>query len=92
MVTAIVLINVEHGHFDRIAQQMVALDGITEEGVMDAVHELSRKKTIIIIAHRLTTVRDCDDICLLDHGSIVRRGSYDDLRRESTWFRAAVGD
>lgn len=68
-----------------------ALDGITEEGVMDAVHELSKKKTIIIIAHRLTTVRDCDVICLLDHGRIVMRGSYDDLKRDSTWFRAAVG-
>lgn len=68
-----------------------ALDGITEESVMDAVHELSKKKTIIIIAHRLTTVRDCDVICLLEQGRIVMRGSYDDLKRESLWFRSAAG-
>ena len=68
-----------------------ALDGITEESVMDAVHELSRKKTIIIIAHRLTTVRDCDVICLLDHGQVVMSGSYDELKRESLWFRSAAG-
>ncbi|MCL4779097.1 MAG: ABC transporter ATP-binding protein/permease [Gammaproteobacteria bacterium] len=68
-----------------------ALDGITEESVMDAVHELSKKKTIIIIAHRLTTVRDCDVICLLEHGRIAMRGSYEDLKRDSPWFRSAAG-
>jgi ABC-type multidrug transport system fused ATPase/permease subunit len=68
-----------------------ALDGITEEGVMDAVQELSRKKTLIIIAHRLTTVRDCDVIYLLDHGKVAMRGSYDELKRESLWFRSAAG-
>ncbi len=40
MVTAIVLINVEHGHFDRIAQQMVALEGITEVYSVAGPHDL----------------------------------------------------
>ena len=69
-----------------------ALDGITEENVMDAVRTLSRKKTIILIAHRLTTVRECDVIYLLDHGSIIASGRYEDLKRESKWFRAAAGN
>lgn len=68
-----------------------ALDGITEENVMDAVRNLSRKKTIILIAHRLTTVKDCDSIYLLDHGSVVAYGSYEQLKRESKWFRMAAG-
>lgn len=67
-----------------------ALDGITEESVMDAVHNLSRKKTIILIAHRLTTVRECDVIYQLEHGSVVASGTYDDLMRDSSWFRAAA--
>jgi ABC-type multidrug transport system fused ATPase/permease subunit len=68
-----------------------ALDGITEESVMDALHSLSRKKTIIVIAHRLTTVRECDAIYLLEKGRIVAQGTYPDLMRESAWFRKAAG-
>jgi ABC-type multidrug transport system fused ATPase/permease subunit len=69
-----------------------ALDGITEESVMDALHSLSRKKTIIVIAHRLTTVRECDAIYLLEKGRIVAQGTYPDLMRDSAWFRAASGE
>lgn len=68
-----------------------ALDGITEEYVMDAVRKLSRKKTIILIAHRLSTVKECDIIYQLDHGRILARGTYEELMRESGWFRAAAG-
>jgi ABC-type multidrug transport system fused ATPase/permease subunit len=69
-----------------------ALDGITEETVMEALHSLSRKKTVIVIAHRLTTVRECDVIYLLERGQIVAQGSYHELMRESAWFRAAAGE
>ena len=69
-----------------------ALDGITEESVMDALRSLSRRKTIIVIAHRLTTVRECDVIYLLESGAIVAKGSYLELLRESAWFRAAAGE
>jgi ATP-binding cassette, subfamily B, bacterial PglK len=68
-----------------------ALDGITEESVMDAVRTLLKKKTIIMIAHRLTTVKECDVIYQLDHGSILAKGSYDQLMAESRWFRSAAG-
>jgi ABC-type multidrug transport system fused ATPase/permease subunit len=67
-----------------------ALDGVTEESVMDAVHQLAGKKTIIMIAHRLTTVRTCDVIYQLDGGVVVASGSYDDLMRDSSWFRSAA--
>jgi ABC-type multidrug transport system fused ATPase/permease subunit len=69
-----------------------ALDGITEETVMEALHSLSRKKTVIVIAHRLSTVRECDVIYLLERGTIIAQGSYHDLMRESAWFRAAAGE
>jgi ABC-type multidrug transport system fused ATPase/permease subunit len=67
-----------------------ALDGITELAVMDAVYNLGRHKTIIMIAHRLSTVRGCDRIHLLENGSIVAAGTYDELLATSEVFRAMV--
>jgi ABC-type multidrug transport system fused ATPase/permease subunit len=69
-----------------------ALDGITEEAVMRAVRNLSKSKTIILIAHRLSTVRECDVIYQLDRGTVAARGTYDDLMNDSSWFRdSALG-
>ena len=65
-----------------------ALDNITEHAVMEAVHNLASRKTIIIIAHRLSTVRSCDCIYMLEQGRLVASGSYDDLFDQSESFRA----
>jgi ABC-type multidrug transport system fused ATPase/permease subunit len=56
-----------------------ALDNITEKAVMESVHHIARRKTIIIIAHRLTTVENCDAIYLMEHGRIRASGSYQAL-------------
>ncbi|MDR5891927.1 ABC transporter ATP-binding protein [Halomonas mongoliensis] len=67
-----------------------ALDGITEKLVMDAIHDFSGKKTIIMIAHRLATVRQCDAIYMMEAGRIVDHGTYDELvERNSTFQRMA---
>ncbi|HUV92090.1 MAG TPA: ATP-binding cassette domain-containing protein [Anaerolineales bacterium] len=65
-----------------------ALDSVTEEAVMDAIHNLAHTKTIIIIAHRITTVKECDVICMLEKGRIVASGRYDELLRDNSRFRA----
>lgn len=65
-----------------------ALDGLTEEAVMEAVRALSRHKTIILIAHRLTTVQECDIIYQLGDGAVVASGTYDELVQGSEWFRS----
>ncbi len=67
-----------------------ALDGITEEAVMDALRTLSGQKTVIMIAHRLTTVKECDVIYLMEHGRIAGQGTYDELMGSSSWFQAAA--
>ena len=67
-----------------------ALDGVTEERVMSSIRALAGKKTILIIAHRLTTVKDCDVIYLLKDGRIIEAGNFEQLRSVSTWFRAAA--
>jgi ABC-type multidrug transport system fused ATPase/permease subunit len=68
-----------------------ALDNLTERAVMDAVHNLGSAKTIVMIAHRLSTVRDCDIIFMLEHGHVVAQGSYDDLIETNRQFRALAG-
>jgi ABC-type multidrug transport system fused ATPase/permease subunit len=63
-----------------------ALDNLTERAVMDAVHNLGRKKTIIMIAHRLTTIRNCDRIFLMEKGKVSAEGTYDELIADSEAF------
>ncbi|MFP4285662.1 MAG: ABC transporter ATP-binding protein [Desulfovermiculus sp.] len=71
-----------------------ALDNLTEKAVMRAVHNLGKEKTVIMIAHRLSTVEKCDQIFLLEHGRLVTQGTYDQLLNSSTEFQrmAAVNE
>ncbi|XKE44008.1 ABC transporter ATP-binding protein/permease [Halomonas organivorans] len=64
-----------------------ALDGITEKNVMDAIHDFSGKKTIVMVAHRLATVRRCDKIYFIDNGHVVDSGSYDELVNNNVVFQ-----
>jgi len=64
-----------------------ALDGITEKLIMDAIHDFSGKKTIIMIAHRLATVRQCDSIYLLEKGKVSDQGTYDELASRNLIFQ-----
>lgn len=64
-----------------------SLDGITENAVMQAIDRLSRDKTIIIVAHRLSTVRNCDRIYLFEQGEIVADGTYEQLMQKNERFR-----
>ena len=63
------------------------MDNQTEKAVMDAVHNLSKKITIIIIAHRLTTLKKCHNIFVLKDGQILEEGKYDDLLKNSKVFK-----
>lgn len=64
-----------------------ALDGATEDGVMQAIGDLTGQKTIVLIAHRLSTVEDCDCIFLLEDGVVKDHGTYRQLIAESHSFR-----
>ncbi|MCI5114359.1 MAG: ABC transporter ATP-binding protein, partial [Candidatus Electrothrix sp. AX1] len=48
---------------------------------------LSRKKTIILIAHRLSTVKKCNQIYLLKHGRLLAQGTYSELQAKSQEFK-----
>ncbi|MDC0521924.1 ABC transporter ATP-binding protein/permease [Candidatus Pelagibacter sp.] len=56
-----------------------ALDNLTESFVMDAIEKISQNKTIIIIAHRLSTLKKCDKIFLMNKGEIVNQGTYEKI-------------
>jgi ABC-type multidrug transport system fused ATPase/permease subunit len=65
-----------------------ALDNLTEKAVMEAVQALGRQKTVILVAHRLSTVRRCDNIFFLDGGRVGDVGRYEDLVTANERFRA----
>ena len=56
-----------------------ALDNLTESAVMKEIHKIGNKKTVILIAHRLTTLKECDIIFLLKNGKLEAQGTYDEL-------------
>ena len=64
-----------------------SLDGITENAIMEAIQNLSHKKTIIIIAHRLSTLIECDIIHMLANGKIIDSGTYTQLIKNNKEFR-----
>ena len=67
-----------------------ALDSITEKVVMDAIRLMSHKLTIIMIAHRLNTVKNCDVIHYIDQGRIVSSGTYSELSESCQYFQKMV--
>jgi ATP-binding cassette, subfamily B, bacterial PglK len=67
-----------------------ALDNATEEAVMDAIELLDRDLTILLIAHRLSTVRRCDSIVELGGGRVVAQGTYEHLFESSPSFQKMV--
>jgi ATP-binding cassette, subfamily B, bacterial PglK len=64
-----------------------ALDARGEEQIERTLQELKGRKTIILVTHRLACLRACDVIFEMDHGKIIGRGTYQDLRRASALFR-----
>ena len=65
-----------------------ALDNATEHSVMDAIEGLGRDLTILLIAHRLTTVQRCDIIVEMEHGRVVSQGVYEQLLESSLSFKS----
>ena len=64
-----------------------SLDGITEKMIMESIINLTGQKTIIIIAHRLKTVKKCDQIFFMDQGKVIDQGSYDKLLETNDRFK-----
>ena len=64
-----------------------ALDNITEKTIMDSINNLENNITIVLIAHRLNTIKKCDKIFLLDKGELKDEGTYEELIKTTNLFR-----
>jgi ABC-type transport system involved in Fe-S cluster assembly fused permease/ATPase subunit len=65
-----------------------ALDSFTEHEVQEALRSVAKGRTTLVIAHRLSTVVDADEIIFLDHGRIVERGTHQDLLEQKGEYAA----
>ena len=63
-----------------------ALDNLTEKAVMDTINNLSKDITIILIAHRLDTLKDCDNIFVMEKGRLIDEGTFDELSKTNKMF------
>lgn len=64
-----------------------ALDNLTEDALMQSIDGLQSQKTIIIIAHRLSTVRNCSNIFFMKNGTLLDSGTFDELKNKNTEFK-----
>lgn len=64
-----------------------SLDGITEKIIMEAIANLGGEKTIIMIAHRLKTIQNCDQIFFIDQGRLIDQGTYSHLIHNNEHFK-----
>ncbi|AXR07342.1 ABC transporter ATP-binding protein [Salinimonas sediminis] len=67
-----------------------ALDNITERNILAEIRKLSKSMTVIMIAHRLSTVEHCDNIFILADGNITEQGTYNQLLESSAYFKELV--
>ncbi len=68
------------------------VDPESEEDLLSAIEELTKEKTIIMIAHRLKTVRNADQIVVIDQGRIVQQGKHDDLINQEGIYKNFISE
>lgn len=65
---------------------MNALDGSTEKNIINNISKIKKDKTLIVSSHRISQIKDLDEIIVLEDGQIVERGSHEDLLSKGKWY------
>lgn len=65
---------------------MSAVDGTTEKNILNNINKYKKDKTMLISAHRISQVKDLDEIIVLDEGEIVERGNHKELIKQGKWY------
>ncbi|MCH8518347.1 ABC transporter ATP-binding protein/permease [Candidatus Gracilibacteria bacterium] len=63
-----------------------ALDSLSEKKITEAMHNLFKNRTVLVIAHRLQTVKHADDIIVIDSGSVIERGTHAELIEKNGYY------
>lgn len=87
--------NIRYGRLDATMQEVdeatSALDSVTEAKIQKTFEKLSAGRTTIVIAHRLSTVKNANRIAVIDNGNIIELGSHDELMENNGFYAALVG-
>lgn len=67
-----------------------SLDANNEKIIMENLHEFYKGKTVLIVAHRLSTVKDADNIIVLDKGKVIEQGTHEQLTRKKGAYYTLV--
>ena len=65
---------------------MSAVDGRTEKNILNNINNNRKNRTMIISAHRISQIKDLDEIIVLDEGQIIERGTHEELIEEGKWY------
>ena len=63
-----------------------SLDSISEQKIMETIYKEIQNRTVIIVAHRLSTIRNCDCIFVFEHGKLIEQGSHDSLLKNNAKY------
>lgn len=60
-----------------------SLDSISEQKIMETIYQRIKNRTVIMVAHRLSTIRECDCIFVFEHGELVEQGTHNNLLKQN---------
>ena len=67
-----------------------ALDTLTERQIQESLTELSKGRTTIVVAHRLSTIQNADKIIVMDGGVIIEEGTHNELMTKGVYYKKLV--